>query len=142
MIDPELLRLLWLLLWGVVIGSCAFALWRGGTPERIGAALVLAVALIAGLVDWLIQDPARSLTTLVLDAVLALGFLAVALRYTSLWLGGAMLFQSVQFSLHGFYFLTDRPRDLLHFTINNLDTLGIMACLVLGALASRRASSA
>ena len=41
-------------------------------------------------------------------AVLALGLLAVTLRYGSLWLGGAMLFYAAQFTLHSVYLVAGR----------------------------------
>ena len=36
---------------------------------------------------------------------------ALTIRYGRLWLGGAMLFQAAQFSLHAFYLVTDRSQD-------------------------------
>ena len=49
-----------------------------------------------------------------------------------------MIFQSAQFSLHAFYMLNNRPHDVLHFTINNTDTFGIIVCLALATFAAHK----
>ena len=130
---PSLFQIVWVILWILVLGVCGFSLWKGGAPERLGAALVLLVALAGGMVNLLPSDPARQLGHLTADGVLAVGFLAVAVRYASLWLGGAMLFQAVQFSLHAFYFVLQRPHDAFYSTVNNINLLGVLVCLLLGA---------
>ena len=55
------------------------------------------------------------------DLVCAVTLLMLVVRYASLWLGAAMLLQAVQFSLHAYYLVTDRPHDLIHAWVNNLD---------------------
>jgi hypothetical protein len=72
------------------------------------------------------------------DALLGVGFLIVAVLYGSLWLGGAMLFQAAQFSLHAVYFVTDRLHDDLYAKINNIDTMGLMLCIVAGSIVAWR----
>lgn len=141
----SILKIVWILLWVLIVATCVFALRMGGAPEKRGAALILAVAVIALLIDIFVPREVRGVGHLVNDAVLAIGFLVVALRYASLWLGGAMIFQSVQFSLHAFYFLTERKPDLLYFVVNDIDTLAILACLLAGSIATirrRRAAAA
>ena len=39
---------------------------------------------------------------------------------------------AAQFSLHSFYFVTERPHDRFHSIANNLDFLGISICLAAG----------
>ena len=75
---------------------------------------------------------------LTLDGLTALGLLVIAVRYASFWLGGAMLLYAAQFSLHAFYMVTARPVDLLHIKINNMNFLGISACLALGTIVGWR----
>jgi len=137
----SLFQIVWILLWILVIGICGFALWRGGTPERIGAALVLLVALAGAAVNLVPDGPVRQVGHLAADGVLAAGFLAVAVRFASLWLGAAMLFQAVQFSLHAYYFVLQRPHDSLYSTVNNVNLLGVLTCLLVGTLAARRRAS-
>ena len=124
--------------YGAIMGATTLAWARGGAAERLGGTLFLVmtgVDLAARL-----AVPAAILTDglLVADGLLALGFLALALRFGSLWLGGALLFQAAQFSLHAFYLVTGRPLDLLHAVANNLDTYGLAACIAVGALTARR----
>ena len=79
---------------------CGLALTRGGAPERAGALLV---AFDWGLLAaWrgLAGGPAPEMAMLASDLVLASGFLVLALRFASLWLGVAMLLQAGALALH------------------------------------------
>lgn len=138
MFNYNVYQIAWAAIWLAIIGVCAFAMWKGGRPERIGGALLLAVAIIGTIIEYTLQHPARGIAHLVNDAFLAIGFLVVALRYASFWLGGAMILQAVQFSLHSYYFVTERPRDLIYVWVNNLDTIGILALLAAGTIISWR----
>lgn len=139
MLFPSTFQIVWAALWLLLIGVCGFALWKGGRPERIGAGLVLGIAVVGGLVNVFLTGQSQQVGHLAADGVLALGFMAVAIRYASLWLGGAMLFQAVQFSLHAFYFVTKRPEGPFYVVVNNIDMFGVLACLLIGALAAARA---
>lgn len=136
MLFPSLSQFVWVGLWLLIFGVCGFALWRGGPPERIGAGLVLLIALIGGGVNQLPTETSRQIGHLTADGVLALGFLAVAVRYGSLWLGGAMLFQAAQFSLHAFFFVTQKPQNSFYGVVNNVNLFGVLICLLVGALAA------
>jgi len=136
--------LTWVLLWTLLLSVCAFAFRRGGEPERLGAALILGLTLITAggdlfaYANGLRQHEAFLVGRLMLEGALAMGFLLLAVRYTSLWLGGAMLFQAIQFSLQALYFVTGRAHDALYVVINNIDFFGILACLTAGTLAASR----
>ena len=104
--------------------------------EGIGAGLVLLIALFGGVVNQFPTETSRQIGHLIADGVLALGFLAVAVRYGSLWLGGAMLFQAAQFSLHAFFFVTQKPQNSLYGVVNNVNLFGVLVCLLIGALAA------
>lgn len=136
MLFPSLSQFVWVGLWLLIFGVCGFALWRGGPPERIGAGLVLLIALVGGGVNQLPTETSRQIGHLTADGVLALGFLAVAVRYGSLWLGGAMLFQAAQFSLHAFFFVTQKPQNSFYGVVNNVNLFGVLICLLVGALAA------
>jgi len=136
MLFPSLSQFVWVGLWLLIFGVCGFALWRGGPPERIGAGLVLLIALIGGGVNQFPTETSRQIGHLTADGVLALGFLAVAVRYGSLWLGGAMLFQAAQFSLHAFFFVTQKPQNSFYGVVNNVNLFGVLICLLVGALAA------
>jgi hypothetical protein len=117
----------------LVILACLFAFVRGGTPERIGAAVILA-NLVAGMAnEALLHD---QLIVLCIDGLTAVVLLAIAVRYASFWLGGVMLLYGVQFALHAYYFVLERPRDSLHITLNNANFVAVALCLAAGTMLS------
>ena len=123
-----------------VLLTCLFAFVKGGPTERIGAAVILA-NLLAGVVnEATLQD---QLVTLAIDGLTALALLGVAVRYANFWLGAVMLLYAVQFGLHAFYAVQERPRDSLHLIINNVDFVAVSLCLTIGTvLAWRRRRAA
>ncbi|MGZ6016700.1 MAG: hypothetical protein ACXWKM_13235 [Phenylobacterium sp.] len=115
---------------------CVFAFAKGGWAERIGAAVILANTLAYILNETTFHNPVANL---VIDALTAVAFLAVAVRYASFWQGAVMLLYATQFSLHAFYFVLERPRDMLHVIVNDGVFYAILACLAAGTgLAWRR----
>lgn len=84
----------------IMVLTCIYAWWKGGPAERYGSAMV-AVTWIGGLIaQRATQEWIPVLALLALEAVLAIGFLILAVRYASKWLGIAMLLEAVLFSLH------------------------------------------
>jgi hypothetical protein len=120
--------------------SCIFAFIRGAEPERIGAGVIFANLLLTLGGQAFIPEPetAFSVAQLTLDAVTALALLVLAVRYASLWLGAVMMLYALQFALHAFYSVTERPRDMLHAIVNNVDFFAVSLCLVIGTAASWR----
>lgn len=118
------------------LGVCLFALLKGDAPERFGAGLIL-TNLVVGLI---IEALSRAqIATLAIDAITAVLLLAIAVRYASFWLGAVMLLYALQFALHAYYFVAERPRDALHVVLNNLDFFMVSVCLAAGtAMALRR----
>lgn len=123
--------------------ACVFAFVKGGTAERVGAAIIL-LNLVAGLANEYLKQ--SQLITLVIDGGTAVGLLVVAMRYASPWLGAVMLLYALQFALDAYYFVLERPRDLLHVVLNNADFCGINLALFAGTLTAwlrrRRLSAA
>jgi|SRR6185437_6792675 hypothetical protein len=123
----------------VVVGGCLFSFWKGGRIERIGGAVVLANIVLVLTVALFVPTAAQPVAELVIDGLTAMALLAVVLMSGSLWLGGAMLLYALLFTMHAFYFVTERAPDRLHAIVNNADTLGVILCLVVGtAVAWRR----
>lgn len=120
------------------MGISLFALWKGGPAERLGGAMVGGNLILSILSGLLLPESFEQVARLTLDGLTALGLLVIAVRYASFWLGGAMLLYAAQFSLHAFYMVTARPVDLLHIKINNMNFLGISACLALGTIVGWR----
>jgi hypothetical protein len=129
--------LLWVLIWLLIALVCALAWLRGSAPERWGAGIVLAGAVYGLVVNWLHPD-AISFLLLAGEGAMGMGFLMLALRYTSAWLGGAMIFQAVQFSLHAYYLIAAKPHDYLYAVVNNVDTLAVLACILTGTVITWR----
>lgn len=125
-----------------IIAAAAVPWIRGSAPERLGGSFNLAVAMIDLLTRQIVGQAGLSTMLLTTDGVLAMGFLVLALRYGNLWLGGALMFQATQFSLHAFYLVTGRPFDLVHAVVNNLDNYGVAACILIGAAVSGRSRQA
>lgn len=127
--------------YGAIVGATVLAWLWGGLPERLGGALNLGLAGADTLARVFIPADRLPTSLLAVDGALALCFLVLALRFGRLWLGGALLFQAAQFSLHAYYLVTGRPFDMLHAVANNLDTYGVAACIALGALTARRTAA-
>jgi hypothetical protein len=122
---------------GLALGVCLLALWQGETAERLAAGLLIAALSFTTILGKL-AVPGYPLLELIADGLTALGFLALTLRYGNLWLGGAMLFYAAQFTLHSYYLVTDRPNDLFHATVNNLDFVGVVLCMAVGTVTAIR----
>ena len=124
--------------WLVTLAVLALAWWKGGRPERYGATLKVVTSLIALGIHDLLKQGSISEALLTADGVLAIGFLALAIRYASLWIGAAMLLQAGQFSLHAWYLVSELERDRFYAITNNLVTVGILVCILVGTLISWR----
>ncbi len=121
------------------LSGCGFAFWKGGPAERAGAVIILANLLLLWAGGWFLASASTGVFGLVVDGLTAVALLVIVLRYASLWLGGVMLLYAIEFTLRAFYFVTERPFDLLHAIINNTDFMGVVFCLVAGtAVAWRR----
>jgi len=125
--------------WAATLAVLGFAWWKGGSAERYGASLKLITSLFAFSVHHLFNQETISVALLVADGVLAVGFLILAIRYSSLWIGAAMLLQAGQFSLHAWYLVAELQRDLFYAVANNLVTLSILLCILAGTIIAWRA---
>jgi hypothetical protein len=125
---------------GLTFLAAVFAAWKGDRAVRIAGAVSLfdiVAPLIYGAATGNVQ--VSEVLELGGDLLWAIGLLMLVVRYASLWLGVTMLLQSVQFSLHAFYLVMDRPHDLAHAWVNNLNEVGISICIIIGTvLAIRR----
>ncbi|HEX5378286.1 MAG TPA: hypothetical protein VFW47_06910 [Phenylobacterium sp.] len=114
----------------------AFAWWKGAWPERFGASLNLLVACLFLVLQATMSQERLAPGLLTIDGVLGVGLLVLAIRYTSLWLGAAMLLQAAQFSLHAFYYVTAKSFDQLFAVVNNVVSWGILLAIVSGTCAT------
>lgn len=137
-----MLSQIFLVFWACFIGVVVFAWWRGGTPERIGASAVLATAIIVEIIHASLPKSAQAGALLLTEGVLALTFLVAAMRYVRPWLGIAMVLEGIQFSLHAYFFVADKPHNYLYSIVNNLITIGVLLCLVVGTWLNHRRKAA
>lgn len=123
--------------YGVILGVTLFAWARGSLAERAGAAANLVAALLVPLAHAGLAADAVPLALLTIDGLLAVAFLVLALRFASLWVGAALVFQAVQFGLHATYLVRHMAFDITYARVNNADSLGILLSLIAGVVASR-----
>lgn len=83
-----------------VLVAVAFALWKGGAPERVGALFNGVVCLGVTAFQALNHKAFGTIPILVADGVLATGFLILAFRYARLWLATVMVLESGAFLIH------------------------------------------
>jgi hypothetical protein len=81
--------------WATLGGVTALSVLRGASAERFGAFVILAVNLASDIVIAMSFPSVPQMTLFWLDMALAIGLLAITFRFGSLWLGAAMLLQSV-----------------------------------------------
>jgi len=131
-----MLQLIAPLLWILSVATVLLAWLRGGPAERLGATMILVGNLSVVAVHFLVPGEPLALALLMTDAALAVGFLIVAMRYLSPWLGLAMILQAIQFSLHAYYLIGEKPHDYLYRAINNFNTFAILLIILAATILS------
>jgi hypothetical protein len=124
----------------LMLATTVFALWKGGPPERLGAATII-VVWIGTVIAQALTPPAYSgISLLVSDGLAAVGFLVVAIRFSSLWLGGAMMCEAAAFVAHAMR-LSDNERIHWHganvyVLIVNVSSYLVLSVLIGGTVAT------
>jgi hypothetical protein len=134
----SLLTFLSLLLHLTTWATVGIALWKGDAATRIAAGAYGCLEIATMIVHPHVGDASGETILLAADFACAVIFLIMAVRYASLWLGAAMLFQAAQFSLHAYYLVMDRKHDLMHAWINNADDWGILISMFIGTILAIR----
>lgn len=129
-------------LWAAILVTAAFAWLKGGLAERLGGLVIVVAGVLVSAIHLLVPQTATPLILLMLDGVLALAFLLLALVYGRAWLGAAMVLQAIQFSLHAYYFVGERPHDSTYSLVNNVVTFSLVAAIVIGTFAAMRRRAA
>jgi hypothetical protein len=117
----------------VLAGVCLLALAKGGPAERFGAVLVAVTWAGLLICQALTEQTIPEIPLLVSDVVLATGFLALAVRYASLWLGAGMLFQGAAFTMHLMH-MTDLSGASGHHDRAYVVTVNLLSYAVLATL--------
>ena len=126
----------------LIFGVCVFAMAKGGPAERYAGIVVAVSTLGVEVIHLTAAHELQGVLLLAMDGFIGAAFLLIALRHASPWLGGALLLQAIQFSLHAYYFVTGIRRGNTYALINNLDSAGVLLCILVGSLIAwrRRAS--
>jgi hypothetical protein len=124
-----------------LFGVCGLAIGKGGPAERGGAVLILLTWIGAMVELAFTRQYVSAVPFLLSDAALAIGLLVLAIRYSSLWMGGAMLLQAIGLSFHAAYFGADKAEisaHLLRFYVlgKNLASGTMLLVILAGTLAS------
>ncbi len=123
-----------------LLAACAFAWWKGGPPERLGTLVVAVVWVSADILRGLSGQLTPTVVLFASDILMALGLLFIAVRYSSLWLGLAMLFESFCFALHAIQLDdADAPRwhgMIVYLLLNNILSYLVLATLTGGTFAT------
>ena len=128
-----------LMLWAGL--ACALAWWKGGPAERGGACLVALDWLVISLSQLAMGERTVTLNIIAIpaicsDLVLSAGFLFLALRYNSWWLGAAMIVQGVQLAVYG-SFLAGGGHDVYaHAVAINVASWLLLDAIIGGTIAS------
>lgn len=115
----------------VILGTCVFALWKGGPPERTGALFNGMVCVGVTVFQALSHGAFHNLPYLVADGLLATGFLILALRYASLWLAAAMLVQALMFSIHATALIGLLPESNYYYYYAAINLLSYVVLVVI-----------
>lgn len=116
----------------VLLGSCAYAWFKGGSPERVGSLFNAVVSLAVTVFQVATADKFETLPVLVADGVLATGFLLLALRYASLWLAFAMMLQAAAFTMHSAVLMGIMPPNLYYVLAMNLASAFVLVAIIAG----------
>lgn len=117
---------------GLVLLSVAFAWWKGGSPERVGALFNGVVCLGVTVFQTLTHQAYGTLPILVADGLIAVAFLILAIRFASLWLGTAMLLQAIGFCMHSALLMNLVTPGYAYYAAMNIMSLGVLLSILLG----------
>jgi hypothetical protein len=129
-----------------LLGVWLFAATKGGGGERLGASLVA--------VDWIgttalvgmTPVEAHEMLRLASDIFAAVGLLAIAIAYSSRWLGVAMFLQAIALALHANTMMGSEPPPLWHLLALAILAFGMLWVIAISTAAtwwsrSRRAKA-
>lgn len=118
---------------GLILFSVAFALWKGGRPERVGSLFNGVIAIGVTVLQAALHESLHTLPILVADGLLAMGFLILAIRYASLWLGAAMILQAIGFMMHSALLLgLIADPEYAYYAAMNAMSGGVLLSIIVG----------
>ena len=131
---------LYLVFWAVLLFAVGFAMWKGGAPERLTAAVLVAMTLVQVTAHRVI--PLRfdevDVPAMIVDLWAAVGLTVIALyadRTWPLWTAALQLLSSMS---HLIRISSDEIEMLVYGWVKSLPTFGVLLILILGTTLHRR----
>ena len=121
--------------------TCAYAWLKGAPAERQGAIVLLICNLAGDMILALTFPHPPGVLMLGADFVLAAALLGLAILHSSLWLGAAMLLQSVALCIHAFVLGGDGPQPVQFIIANNIISQLMLVCIIVATTLSWLARS-
>jgi hypothetical protein len=124
-----------------VAAICALSWFRGSTPERWGSTATLGEWLFFLVIQAVVGGPtlgAVSVPLLVAEFALSFGFLILAFRYASLWLGVAMVAQGCALGAHALFIARGGHHAREYAVWSNAACAVLLLSLLAGTLSSWR----
>lgn len=123
-----------------LVGTCAYALLRGGPPERIGAGIFIAATVLTGIAASSSRPGFQSMEAgiLLVDAAMFVAFLVLALRaqrFWPLWMTGL---QAVQVAGHAARLVDPEMIPWAYAIAQGFWSYPMMALLILGTWRHRQ----
>lgn len=118
------------------VAACILSIWKGGPPERAGG-LLIGGAWIAAFIAYPLASlsgapyPIAPYVPFAIDGVVAVGLLGLAMRYSSAWLGFAVLLQAGELALHAAFLTGDGSGGRAY--IARVNMLGVALTVLLAA---------
>ena len=122
----------------LVVGFCLFCWWKGGRAERWGVSLILGANVIDTVIGMMTYANTPHLPAFVIDFLLAVSLLVLAIRYSSIWVGAAMLLQGAELAWYAIQSTGDGFNWREYARLANLQTALMLLSLVGGTTASWR----
>jgi hypothetical protein len=124
-----------------LLAICGLAIFKGGRAERQGAILYLSLWIAAMLVPASQGSQSFVYVVLLADAAAAFGFLWLAIRFSNLWLAGAMIAQGICFGAHAFRLEDDVVTPMwrgmnIYLMVMNITSAMVLWLIFFGTISS------
>ena len=122
----------------VTVAVIAIALVLGRTPERLSAAIFAGATVFSQVVSRFNGLHQVGNLLLLIDGVMAFGFLYLAIKYGYLWIALLMVAMAGYFSVHAYYLAMALPLDRVFVLASNIATAIALISIAIGVWTSRR----
>jgi nicotinamide riboside transporter PnuC len=132
--------------WNVILflsaltACCSYAFWRGGAPERVGAAIFILATLLTIATATSLRPAFKSLEAgiLAVDVGVFVAFLLLALRSRRFWPLWMTAFQGVQVAGHAAQLASPEMMPWVYSVAQGIWSYPMMAILAVGTWRHQR----